>query len=562
MTDVLQKITSFDLQQFFRDDKKRIVIVALFFIFLVSLVLYPLYRGIVLMAAFISFGALSNIGDDHAIKILSLVCLIILSLFNIVLYGVNFGIEFSGGIRIPVILKKPVDSNTMQQIINTFKKRASLMGLTQAKVVAVGPSEVDIEIAKTNDPRILKKIEQVITEQGQYMAVVDGKVAITGDHIIPGTVARLPPQEAHADWGVTFSVDEQGAEQFAKVVKGKANYPCYMFLDRPHNADIFLTPKELDTNALIPLPEAVKAAKDALRLQGDTIGLYLINSTFNATKLNGTGRIAIISKADAPKIEPLLKRAGYNVTIVQNISPVIKSYNGRVQVDTWKAVGLLSAPSLSPGITNGAPSYSYSITGDVQGKGAERAKRADEQAKIIETLLKSGSLPVQITVGNTISIPAPLGKQFLQLSLMGIAISIVAIAIFVSLRYRHPKFVVPIFLISLSELIIMLSILGSFTVDLAAMAGIIAAIGVGVDAQIVITDELLKSKDKQDHKEALKKAFDIITLNVIVAVITMLPLMFSGMVEVISFSLSTILGALLGLLISRPSYATIVEHLL
>jgi preprotein translocase subunit SecD len=39
----------------------------------------------------------------------------------------------------------------------------------------------------------------------------------------------------------------------------------------------------------------------------------------------------------------------------------------------------------------------------------------------------------------------------------------------------------------------------------------------------------------------------------------MVPLLFSGMVEIIGFAISTILGALLGLLISRPAYAAIIE---
>ena len=61
--------------------------------------------------------------------------------------------------------------------------------------------------------------------------------------------------------------------------------------------------------------------------------------------------------------------------------------------------------------------------------------------------------------------------------------------------------------------------------DLAAIAGIIAAIGVGVDAQIVITDEMLKKVGTLN--ERIEYAFDIIKTNVIVAIVAMLPLLFS-----------------------------------
>jgi preprotein translocase subunit SecD len=92
------------------------------------------------------------------------------------------------------------------------------------------------------------------------------------------------------------------------------------------------------------------------------------------------------------------------------------------------------------------------------------------------------------------------------------------------------------------------------------MAGIIAAIGVGVDAQIVITDEILR-KSEEDTEERIGHAFAIIKTNVIVASLSMLPLLFSGLVEIIGFAISTILGSLLGYLLSRPAYAAMVGRI-
>jgi preprotein translocase subunit SecD len=92
------------------------------------------------------------------------------------------------------------------------------------------------------------------------------------------------------------------------------------------------------------------------------------------------------------------------------------------------------------------------------------------------------------------------------------------------------------------------------------MAGILAAIGVGIDAQIVVTDELLKKEE--EARKRMEKAFSIITTSVTVAVVAMLPLlMFSGLVEIIGFATATVLGSLLGLFISRPAYGAIAERL-
>lgn len=176
-------------------------------------------------------------------------------------------------------------------------------------------------------------------------------------------------------------------------------------------------------------------------------------------------------------------------------------------------------------------------------------------------------MPVGISLGSRTTIPAMLGKEFLNLSLIGIIASLVAISILVGVRYRNVRATLPIIIISLAEFVILLSILGSFTIDLAAIAGILAAIGVGIDAQIVITDELLK-KDNRSVEEKTEHAFAIIKTNVIVASLSMLPLLFSKVisgvvvVEILGFAISTILGALLGYLLSRPAYAAIVEYIL
>jgi preprotein translocase subunit SecD len=228
-------------------------------------------------------------------------------------------------------------------------------------------------------------------------------------------------------------------------------------------------------------------------------------------------------------------------------------------VDEWKAVGLLSSPRLSPQITTGIPNYGFQIGGMAEGTGNEKLVNAYENSRRIESILKGGALPIAISIGSKTIIPAPLGEEFLRLSVIGLVLALVAISVLVSLRYRKISILLPIVAISLSEMIILLSVIGSFTIDLAAMAGIIAAIGVGVDAQIVITDELLK-EGGGNREERLAKAFDIVTTTVVVAVCAMLPLLFSGLVEVIGFAISTILGSLLGLLISRPAYAAIIQE--
>jgi preprotein translocase subunit SecD len=311
---------------------------------------------------------------------------------------------------------------------------------------------------------------------------------------------------------------------------------------------------------------ALQLASSALALEGDNITVYLEESLLQNFTLtpadNKTRAIVTANSTLIPKLRAagftVVEKTGEEMTPQYSVSPETPASDA---VSLWTGVGLLSAPRLVPSVTEGIPNFSYTINGPASGANAQ-AKAADalKKERELESLLKGGALPVQISLGSKTVIPAPLGEEFLRLSLIGLLFSLIAISLMVSVRYRHLQIIVPMIFISLAELVILLAILGSFTIDLAGMAGILAAIGVGVDAQIIVTDELLKKEGEMSKR--LEKAFAIITTSVTVAVVAMVPLLFfSGLVEIIGFATATVLGSLLGLFISRPAYGVIAEHL-
>ncbi len=514
--------------------------------------------------------AVTFIKKDN-IRVAGLIAIVLLSLFSIFSNGVNFGIDFSGGVRLPVLLEQAVDPTTMEEMVNTIKTRAASFGLTEVKVRPVGDSEIYVELPQSS-PQLVKDVENLLSKQGVYQGIVDGKVAVKGDEIYTGTIVRIPSQYLQgADWGVGFTVTQAGAQRFAEVASGKANYPLYMFLDRPTNAIIVISETELMQDAqdqIVPLSKAraFELAEASLFLEGDNISIYLeeeLGENFTI-KPKDNKTIAIVKQGS--ELIGRLKEAGFAVheksaeEMAPNyiISPDLESTDS---VNVWKAVGLLSAPRLVPSVTEGIPNFSYTISGPAQGSSQqEKALDAAKKERELESLLKGGALPVQITLGSKTIVPAPLGEEFLRLSLIGIVFALVAVSLMVAIRYRQMKIVLPMIFISFAELAILLAVLGAFTIDLAAMAGILAAIGVGVDAQIVVTDELLKKEE--EARKRLEKAFGIITTAVMVAVVAMLPLLLvSGLVEIIGFATATILGALLGLFISRPAYGAIAERL-
>jgi preprotein translocase subunit SecD len=181
---------------------------------------------------------------------------------------------------------------------------------------------------------------------------------------------------------------------------------------------------------------------------------------------------------------------------------------------------------------------------------------------MIASILSGGALPVSIIVGSPGPIPPTLAKHFFKTSGIILIVAVVAVSLFIVIRYRRMFLIAPILITTLMELFIIGSIIGLVgTIDLSAVAGMIAVVGTGVDAQIIITDEVLARRGAQaTAKMLLGNAFYIVWADALLLVVAMLPLFFStSLVDVIGFSESTIIGALLGVLITRPAYGAIIE---
>ncbi|MEM4554609.1 MAG: hypothetical protein QXT25_02055 [Candidatus Anstonellaceae archaeon] len=551
--------------------KAREVIAILLFSLLacVAMILDRAHGVPIYIFSILVVGAAVTFLKKDNVRIAGLGAIVLLSLCSIAFNGIKFGIDFSGGVRIPILLERSVDSATMDEIVATIKKRSAAFGLTEVKVRPIGDSEIYVEVPQSS-PQLVNQIESLLAQQGVYQGIIDGKLAIKGDDIYTDNIVRLPPASLRdADWGISFTVTQTGAQRFAAAAKGKAGYPLYMFLDRPTNAIVVINDSRLAEGvqeAPLKKDQLLQVVQNALKLEGDDIPVYLESEVEeNISILRQHNKSKIIIEKDSPLVKKL-QEEGFNVIekskedMVPQLSytPDIASQYSLIK---WKAVGLLSAPRLVPGVTEGIPSFAYSITGFAEGTNyQERVIDARKKEKELESLLKGGALPVQITLGSKTVVPAALGEEFLRLSLIGVALALLAVSLMVAIRYKHLRIVLPMITISLAELIIMMAILGSFTIDLSAMAGMLAVIGVSVDAQIIVTDELLK-KDEAARKK-LEKAFGIISTSVLVAVVAMLPLLLlSGLVEIIGFATATVLGPLLGLFISRPAYGAIIEHI-
>ena len=232
---------------------------------------------------------------------------------------------------------------------------------------------------------------------------------------------------------------------------------------------------------------------------------------------------------------------------------------------------LVSSPEIGADLANGVPST------DVQVSGTENSSaQAQAQAKNIQVVLESGALPVSVSIVGISSVSADLGSQFKTGALVAGFLALLVIAIIIFIRYRTPVLVIPIMITSIAELILILGVASvtHWNIDLAAIAGIIAAIGTGVDDQIIITDEVLKKGIQTKRtmtalKFKINNAFFIIFASAATLIAAMLPLAYVGFsrgatgIGLLSgFAFTTVVGVLIGIFITRPVYAKFIVLLL
>ncbi|MFQ5620234.1 MAG: hypothetical protein ACE5FT_00150 [Candidatus Nanoarchaeia archaeon] len=214
----------------------------------------------------------------------------------------------------------------------------------------------------------------------------------------------------------------------------------------------------------------------------------------------------------------------------------------------------------------GRPVTDISITGSGQGASQQEAMNdAIQNMKGLQTILITGSLPVKLNIVRSRGVSPELGESFLQNALLMSLLSILAVATVVFTRYRLFSISIPMVITMLSELVLLLGFAALFrwNLDLAAIAGILIAVGTGVDDQIVITDETLNKEDMGGSwTQQLKKAFFIIFAAYATTMVAMGPLYFAGAGLLRGFALTTMAGVTFGVFITRPAFAAMVKILL
>ncbi len=150
-------------------------------------------------------------------------------------------------------------------------------------------------------------------------------------------------------------------------------------------------------------------------------------------------------------------------------------------ISIWMDDTLISYPTVQTQITGGEATIEGSFT--------------TEEATDLANKINAGALPFKLETENFSSINPTLGTGAKDAMVMGGAIAFILVAIFIIALYRLPGVIAVIGLAgqvagTVAAITGFFSVFPSFTLTLPGVAGIILAIGIGVDANIITAERI------------------------------------------------------------------------
>jgi preprotein translocase subunit SecD len=467
---------------------------------------------------------IDELWEDRKIKIL--VAFVVFSLVLITFNGITKGIDLEGGSRVNLKTERALSQREMTEMISVMEARLNAFGLKDIRVNSLGEDIVQIEIAGVSPDEAI----EILGRPGRLTVKVGNETVFTGAELERVEPFGKNPQSG--SWMVPFTLSEDAALRFMDVAVANNFPPVYMYMDESTQIRVVSTSELTDVD-------------DRLK---ENFGL---ESNINAS-LGLTSTVTYI-RFDQSVDE-------FSGEDIESITAFINESYEDVRFIAFESTGLVnSAPigqSLREELLAGQQVRSLILE-------VGQTESARKEAEQIEAILRSGSLSVKVEVIEKLRVPPELGDEFVKNAILAGFVAIVAVALVVLVRYRDTRIVIPIIATGFSEVIIILGIasLIRWNIDLPAIAGIIAAVGTGVDDQIVITDEVFLEKEKS-LRHRMKSAFFIIMAAWMTTVAAMFPLFSIGLQILRGFAITTIIGVTIGVFITRPAYATLIRQII
>ncbi len=492
----------------------------------------------------------------------------------------NLGMDLIGGTRVLLKVKENVSDAIVEQSIATLQTRINIYGLREAKFQAVKQDRTNyIQIEMAGGSK--QEIDSLLAKQGKFEAYIPKIVNLEVQETKTADI-ETGANNSNSSIQANATGNTSNIAQTKQVITTKASGLLAV------NGTNYTVAINMENKTAELQNIGTLKINDTFVLNGITFTFQnYTNSTavFNALAFNGTDIKSVcmqsiqgicsstiqpteggfqfsfqvtISKEGAQRFAALTK------DMIKRWNPSIKDYslyegNELAYINLY----LDKKPITELSIDKGLQGKAYE-TPSITGFKTTQAETIKEKLTL-QSILQSGVLPVTLTVERVDQISASLGSEFIKSVIIAGIVAAIAVIAVVFIRYRNLKITLPMIFTSLSEVIIILgaaSLIG-WTIDIAAIAGIIAVIGTGVDSQIMIIDELIMGMERVfTFKEKIKRAFFMIFSSAATVVAAMLPLLIIGIGVMRGFAITTLLGVFIGVFIARPAFSKIAEKIM
>jgi preprotein translocase subunit SecD len=476
--------------------------------------------------------------------------------------NLKFGIEIEGGTRVILQPSTPVTPAQMNDVVRILTERINLFGLKDIRVTPIGTDLIQLEASGLSG----NDIQNFLAKQGKF----EGKLAEpldftngTSNIIIGGVIyavvlihQRLSINNSQYSDNETFSLNGIDFE-----VRNITNNSAVVLADLFSGSDI------------------VNVFTDAQHSGISSIsGGYKFTFTIQTTK-DSADRFAKATQGQQTYIQ-----SGETYIV-----PKLVLFLDNQPVSTLNIIATLAGQSLT--------------TPTIEGFG-QTIEDAQNEMLRLQTILRSGSLPVKLTIERVDTITQSEGSRLINSTIIVALVAAVVVAAIIFVRYRDFKLSVPMLLLSFSEILLILGfaasqivgaiivigalfvgiysknihglvgwvsvilmaliaaivVVNSWTLDIPAIAGLIAVLGTSVNQMIIITDQLLMERDK-DLATRHRTALEIVTNSASMVTFAMIPLVFIGIGVLKGFAITTVVGVLVGFLLTRPAYMFLLERM-
>lgn len=306
-----------------------------------------------------------------------------------------------------------------------------------------GGTQITLEAKSTDrvkaDAEATDRAMEVLRGRVDALGVAEPTLARSGENRI---ILELPnlqdPSKAAEVIGQTASLE------FREVV-GPATEET-----KPEKGQVVLPDESGQTLLLAPVAFDGNGISDAAgEMPQDSLGEWVVNVEFN--------------KTGAQPWRDLVASACQNIQSGKRIAIVLD--------DT-----VISSPAIQDSLCNSTPGSSTSITGDF----------TQESAKELAALIKGGALPVPVEIIDQRTVGPTLGKAAINDSVQASIIGLILTGLFIIFIYRMTGLMATIALCVYALISYGVLVLMGATLTLPGLAGFVLAIGLAIDANVLV----------------------------------------------------------------------------